>query len=180
MQCRHVQMKLPAYFDGDLSPAAIGEVDEHIRSCETCRDEFHTVQALFSDCRAVLTSVQPTYTFDSLRLRMAQVRTLDEVVAFLPKLRINHTVPRLTVAALFLLLFVLSDVPVRHFRTMYHAMQRPFNARAEQWKPEYQDQMDIQYREQFATKTAAAPVAPVVPEAPEVTRHDENSEAKWA
>jgi hypothetical protein len=174
-------MRFPAYFDGDLWPVAKQEVDDHIHSCATCRDEFQAVGDLFSDCQTVFTSVQPTYTFDSLRMRMAQVRTLDEVAAFLPKLRINHTIPRLTVAALFLLLFMLSNVPVRHLRTMYHAMQRPFSARAEQWKPEYQDQLDLQYREQFAAITApTTPVVPVVPEAPAVTKHGKNSGAKWA
>lgn len=174
MQCRHVQMKFPAYIDGDMRPGERREVEEHLEECEPCLEELRAVQQLLEECRGILAGATPSYTFEMLRRRMAGVRPLDEVAAFLPRLRINHAVPRLTVAALFLLLFMVGNLPVRQMRTMYHAMQRPFNTRADQCEPEYLDRLDVQYREQFASvdKTDSA--------LPSAAKNEGREWTKWA
>jgi len=167
-------MRFPAYIDGDLRPAARWEVEEHLRECGPCQHEFDEMRQMLEDCRAVLAGIEPSYTFAALRQRMAYVRPLEEVAAFLPRLRINHAVPRLTVAALFLLLFMASNLPVRQARSMYHAMQRPFNTRVTQFEPEYLDRLDAQYREQFASKGTPKSALPGT------AKNGGREPAKWA
>ena len=153
MECRHVQSKLTAYVDGDLHPAERDSTAAHLAQCPACREELAEVRRLLSDCREFLVCPGPAYSFETLRRRMAQVQSLDEVAAFLPRLRIHHTAPRFAVAMLFLVLLLGTSLPLRHARMVIQAAKSPFKERFAQCQPEYIEQMDTEYRAQFSPST---------------------------
>ncbi len=147
MQCQHAQSKLAAYVDGDLAPGPRQMLEGHLAECPACAEELRAVRKLLADCQEFLVCPGPAYSFDTLQRRMARVRPLDEVVEFLPRLRVNPVIPRMMVAALFLLLVAGSLLPLRLARLTVQSIQSPFELRKAQCAPEYQEVLDREYRE---------------------------------
>lgn len=146
MDCRQIQTRFTGYVDGDLRPAERRLVEKHVADCEPCRTELAAMRAFLSDCHEFLVYDGPAYSFESLCARMAAIEPLDEVIAFLPKLRINGFVPRFAVAMTMLMLISGMPQTLRNSRHVYHAVQLSFASQTKQWDDKYQDQLDQQYR----------------------------------
>jgi anti-sigma factor RsiW len=157
MECQKIQRWFTAYVDGDLTPAQRRWVDAHLDSCHPCREELNLFQQFDLDCHATLGHAQPTYSFAELREKMTRVDTLEELQAFLPKLRINHAIPRAAMAFVLLLLGVVSLYPLRQVRTVINVAKTTFQQRHDQWQPEYMDTLDQEYRALFLEKPENPP-----------------------
>ena len=48
-QCNDVQALLIDYIDGQLAPAIREKVEQHLKTCESCKDELTQFQQLFSE-----------------------------------------------------------------------------------------------------------------------------------
>jgi len=148
LECRHIRSKFTAHVDGDLSPGEARVVAQHVARCPQCASELAEVRRFLELCHEFVVCPAPAYSFEALRRRMALVEPLEEIVAFLPKLRINATIPRFAVA--MLMMFIVGGTPftLRNTRNAYLAMRTPFAQRLDQVDDKYQDQLDAQYRQQ--------------------------------
>lgn len=127
MDCRKIQRALPALADGDLRPAAEGEVRQHLETCPDCEAAWESLREFMALGDEALAYDGPALAFDSLRARMAAIEPLEEVLRYqLPKLNIPGTAPRFATA--MILLALLAGVPYafRHTRQVYVAVQSPF------------------------------------------------------
>jgi anti-sigma factor RsiW len=103
MECRYIRMSMPAFLDGDLAPAKRCVVEEHLAECPACATELEALNALFEDACVYLECPEPVPAFAVIRQQLDRVEPIDEVMAFLPRLKIRRAVPRFVVAALLLL-----------------------------------------------------------------------------
>ena len=116
MECREVHLRIPAYADDDLRPGERRLVERHLAGCPDCQEEAQEVSRLLDTCHEFLVCPGAGYSFEALRVRMADITPLAEIVAFLPKLKIEGTVPRLAVTALMILLVGLPALSARTAR----------------------------------------------------------------
>ncbi len=149
MDCRQIQSRFTGYVDGDLRPAERRSIERHVAACAACREELAALRCFLSDCHEFIVHPGAAYSFEALRARMAAVEPLDEVIAFLPKLKIGGFVPRLAVATAMMLLVSGMPQTLRNSRQVYNAVRLSFAAQTTQWEDKYQDQLDLQYRERI-------------------------------
>jgi anti-sigma factor RsiW len=64
---------LGSYLDGELEPAMIIEIDEHVASCDTCREEAQLLRAMRGSLKRVVRTSAPS----GLRERMAAAMTAE-------------------------------------------------------------------------------------------------------
>ena len=155
MECRHIRSKFAGYADGDLYPQERRLVERHTADCDECRMELEAMSGFLNDCHEFLVCPEPSYSFERLRARMATVQPLDEVVAFLPKLRVHGAFPRFAVAALFLLFVGSGPLTARGGRQFVSLMKSPFSLRTAQLKEDYLDRLDAEYRAKVTRHGAA-------------------------
>lgn len=139
MECRYIQSRLASHVDGDLSPGGRREVERHVAVCAECREELVALQRFTDDCREFLVFPGPAYSFDALRARMKAIEPLEEIAAFLPRLRVMGTVPRFAVTLLLMILIGGTPFTIRNTRMLYVAMKTPFTR--------HMDKIDEAYRE---------------------------------
>ncbi len=162
MECRHVRIKLPGYLDGDLLPSERRPLEDHLAECPECRAEWEELRGFTSTLQEFVVCPGPAYSFEALRRRLATIEPLEEVVAFLPRLRVNGLIPRFAVATLLLLLVNGGPFALRNSRQLYTAMKIPFSERHGQIddSEKYLDEMDRAYREQMVLGMDADSVLP--------------------
>lgn len=150
MDCQQVQSRFTAYVDGDLRPAEERWVKQHLERCAACQEELAAMRRFLGDCHEFLVHPGQSYTFEQLRVRMATIEPLEEIIAYLPKLRINNFIPRFAVAMVFMMLVSGAPYTLRNSRHVYDAVRLSFKTQADQWEDTdtYQEKMDRQYREQ--------------------------------
>ncbi|HPO13631.1 MAG TPA: anti-sigma factor [Candidatus Hydrogenedentes bacterium] len=154
MECRTIQSRFTGYLDGDLRPAERRRVEAHIAECPACQEEFAHAKHFLQDCHEFLVCPGPAYSFETLRTRMAAIEPIQEIVAFLPKLRINAFIPRFAVALLALTLIAGPPYALRNSRQVYSTIKLSFHDHAAQWDDNYQTQLDDEYRSQFTPPNA--------------------------
>lgn len=130
MNCRQARSALPAYIDADLYPAAQREVQDHLDTCEACRAECASFEDLTSLCADLMEFTGTPYAYESLLPRLAEIDPLGEIIEFVPRVRVRRTVPRIAVAALFLILSVPAPALFRTGRHVYQGLRSPFSERA--------------------------------------------------
>lgn len=160
MDCRYVQSRFTGYTDGDLRPAERRCLEQHMSECPACREELAELRRFVSDCHEFLVHPGPAYSFEAIRARMAAIEPLQEIVAFLPRLRVNGLIPRLAVAMLVVLFVSGTPFSLRNTRQVYTAVKLSFASHAEQWDEKYQQQMDREYRDRIEElERGAHPIA---------------------
>ena len=102
MHCRQIQSKFAGYVDGDLHAVERQLIQEHIGRCTECEAAFDEFRLFLGEIEEFLVHPGPAYSFEALCVRMAQIEPLEEIVAFLPKLKVQRAVPRFAVAMLVL------------------------------------------------------------------------------
>lgn len=146
-ECRKIRSKFTDYVDGELRSAEREAVDAHLSVCDACREEFAEHRCLLTTCDEFLVPEGPMYSFAELRRRMAVVEPLEEIIAFVPKLRIRGPVPRFAVSCLLMLLFGGLPATFRYSRELYHQARDPILA--------YTDRVEDQCRAAWDTEHAA-------------------------
>ncbi len=147
MQCRYIRSQMVAYLDGDLYAPQRREVEQHVAGCAECAGELADLCDFSGLMGEFLVCSGPAYSFEALRARMADIEPLEELAAFLPKLRINGAIPRFAVSALMMLLLVSANLASLMPRHVYHNMRDPFAEREAQVTDDYLDEMDAAYRD---------------------------------
>lgn len=151
--CRYMRIKFAGYADGDLRAEERKQVDHHVAHCAACAKELADVIHFLNTCNEFIVCPGPMYSFEQLRLRMATIEPLEELVAFLPKLRINASIPRFAVAMVFLFLAGGTPFTLRSTKVIYSAMRVPFASRVAQMEDDYQDRLDVEYRQQVIERS---------------------------
>ena len=72
-ECRNRSRMLGSYLDGELEPAMLIEIDEHVASCETCKEEAQLLRAMQGSLKRVVKTGAPS----GLRERMAGAMTAE-------------------------------------------------------------------------------------------------------
>jgi anti-sigma factor RsiW len=72
-ECRDRSRMLGSYLDGELEPAMILELDEHVTRCDTCREEAQLLRAMRGSLKRVVKTSAPA----GLRDRMAAAMTAE-------------------------------------------------------------------------------------------------------
>lgn len=150
MNCRITRSKIVDYIDDALYPGERSDIEVHLCGCETCREMYREMKSFSDTCAEFVVYPDKPYSFNALRARMATIRPLDEIVLFLPKMRSHGLTARLATALLLLLFVALLPSTVRASRDTVTAARRPFTEERDKWEPEYQDELDAQYRQQMA------------------------------
>jgi anti-sigma factor RsiW len=103
---------LGPYLDGELEAAKLIEIDEHVASCETCREEAHLLRAMRGSLKRVVRTAAPAGLRDRISTAMAaerareDARSEDESTAGAPLVSMaswRTMVPLATAAALALI-----------------------------------------------------------------------------
>jgi predicted anti-sigma-YlaC factor YlaD len=131
MDCRRVQSRLIDWIDGDLAPVLAEDMRDHLNQCPECRREADALADFLQNTREFLACPGSVYSFRHLRARMAEIEPLEEIAAFLPRLRVNGLIPRLAVSAVLMALLGMMPASIRESRASYSAMKTPFNDRAD-------------------------------------------------
>ena len=150
MNCKITQSKMIDYIDDALYPSERSDIEVHLCGCETCREVYREMKTFSDTCAEFVVYPDTPYSFKTLRVRMATTRPLDEVVAFFPKMRSRGLTARLAMALLLLLFVAAVPATMRGSREAYAAARRPFTEEKGKWEPEYQEELDRQYRQQMA------------------------------
>ena len=129
MNCRHVHGRIVALIDGDVPPGLRDDMASHFASCPACRAEYGDVADFLAVCREVLTCPGPAYSYAVLRAQMETIRPLDEVRAFLPKLRADTPAPRFAIAACMVAGACMAPLLQRMGVDGYRASRQPFDTR---------------------------------------------------
>lgn len=103
MNCSVVQRKFTALFDGDVPGLERQDVELHILVCAACRAAYREHSDFLKTCDEFVVCPGPPLPFAALRERLADIEPLDEVLAFVPKLRIHSAYGRLALASIMLL-----------------------------------------------------------------------------
>jgi anti-sigma factor RsiW len=77
-ECRDRAGVLGSYLDGELEPAKIIELDEHVGRCETCREEVRLLRAIRGSLKRVVQSVAPAGLRDRIGNAIAAERVRGE------------------------------------------------------------------------------------------------------
>lgn len=157
MECRRVQGRLADYADGHLYPEQRAAVEAHLGRCLDCRESLAETRAFLAGCREALACPTPAYSFAALRARMAQVRPLDEVIRFVPKLRTGSSLGRVAVAMVLAVLILGAPAALRHARAVFTAAKHPvtdYRARIAQTYDSYLDDDHLLPEEQLEDRQA--------------------------
>jgi anti-sigma factor RsiW len=76
--CRDRARLLGPYLDGELEPARIIEIDEHIVECETCREEAQLMRAVRGSLKRVVRMPAPGGLSERIATAMAAERVREE------------------------------------------------------------------------------------------------------
>ncbi len=137
MNCRQIRSRFADLLDGHLRPNLRRTVQEHLAKCPECRDEFEELEGFLANCDEFLVCPGPAYSFETLRARMATIEPLQEVIAFLPKLRVEGAIPRLAVGFLVMLMVCGTPGTFRNTRGLCDAVRDPFRTRVAQWENQF-------------------------------------------
>ncbi len=152
MNCKITQSKILDYSDNALNQDEMRAFEVHLCGCNECREEYRALKAFSDTCAEFVVYPEKPYSFNVLRARMATIRPLDEVVAFMPKMRSQGLVARFAMTMLLIAFAVALPTATRGTRESYAAAQRPFTEEKEKWHEDYQQELDAQYRRQSVTK----------------------------
>ncbi len=150
MNCRITQGKMLEYIDGTLYPSERSDFELHLCACETCRELYREMKVFSDTCAEFIVYPGKPYSFNTLRARMATVRPLDEIVAYIPKMRAPGLAGRFATALLLLVFVALLPSTARTSRETCTAIRRSFTEETAKWEPEYQEALDKQYRQKMA------------------------------
>ncbi|HEY8042464.1 MAG TPA: zf-HC2 domain-containing protein [Polyangiaceae bacterium] len=76
--CRDRSRLLGAYLDGELEAAKLIEIDEHVASCETCREEAQLIRAMRGSIKRVVRSAAPGGLRERIGNAMAAERMRED------------------------------------------------------------------------------------------------------
>jgi anti-sigma factor RsiW len=76
--CRDHARLLGSYLDGELDPARLIEIDEHVGVCETCREEAQLMRAVRGSLKRVVRTASPTGLGERIATAMAAERTRED------------------------------------------------------------------------------------------------------
>ena len=76
--CRDHAKWLGSYLDGELDPARLIEIDEHVGGCETCREETQLMRAVRGSLKRVVRTPSPAGLSDRIATAMAAERTRED------------------------------------------------------------------------------------------------------
>ena len=142
MDCRHIKSQFSGYLDGDLQPDERYRIQQHVTQCSACQEEYEEVRDFLAMSEDALTYHGPRYTFAELRAKMAAMEPLEELVAFLPSLRVNGAIPRFAVTMVLMLLVCGLTMNLRNTRQVYAAMKSPFKDRVAKLEHTYSEYLD--------------------------------------
>ncbi len=149
MNCKQFRSKMMDYIDDALYPNDRSDAEIHLCACETCRNTYLEIKTFSDTCAEFVVYPDKPYSFKALQARMATIRPLDEVVAYLPKMRAHGLAGRLATALLLLVFVALLPSTVRTSRETCAQVRRPFVEGRAKWEPEYQQELDDEYRRQM-------------------------------
>lgn len=150
MKCTHVKSKMVDYIDNALYPAEYQEVEMHLRYCSECAELWSSIKSFSDDLAEFVVYPDRPYSYSVLRARMASIKPLEEVIAFMPRMHAHSLTGKIAVAVLLVLFMFMAPGPVRGLREVYVAGRRPFTESKEKWSEKYQEQLDREYRMQMA------------------------------
>jgi len=148
MECRYILSKFADYLDGDLRPAEQRLVDRHVAQCPSCRRELEALRRFLDDCNEFMACPRPAYSFRHLRARMAAIEPLQEIAAFLPRLKVQGLIPRAAVAMMFLLMVGITPGSLRNTRQLYAFMKSPFSMHTARIDEAYREYLDAPAEEE--------------------------------
>jgi anti-sigma factor (TIGR02949 family) len=76
--CRDRARLLGSYLDGELEPARMIEIDEHVGECETCREEAQLMRAVRGSLKRVVRTAAPVGLSERIATAMAAERVREE------------------------------------------------------------------------------------------------------
>jgi len=76
--CRDRARLLGSYLDGELEPARMIEIDEHVGECETCREEAQLMRAVRGSLKRVVRTSAPAGLSERIATAMAAERVREE------------------------------------------------------------------------------------------------------
>jgi anti-sigma factor RsiW len=80
-ECRDRARMLGPYLDGELEAAKLIEIDEHVASCETCREEAQLLRAMRGSLKRVVRMPAPAGLRDRIGAAMAAERAREDARA---------------------------------------------------------------------------------------------------
>lgn len=139
LDCRNIQIKLADHVDGDLSPSTQRVLEAHLQQCPDCEIVWHEYRAFLQNCDEFMVYPEPAYPFAALQRRMADIEPLEEIIAFLPKLQINHMIPRFAVAIIVMLITGTLPATFQGTRQAFTAIRSPYLHHAATLESVYED-----------------------------------------
>ncbi len=77
-QCRDRSRMLGSYLDGELEPAMLIEIDDHIAGCDACREEAQLLRAMQGSLKRVVKTDAPLGLHDRMASAMAAERARED------------------------------------------------------------------------------------------------------
>jgi len=77
-ECRDRSRMLGSYLDGELEAAKLIEIDEHVTSCETCREEVQLLRAMRGSLKRVVRAPAPGGLRDRIATAMTAERARED------------------------------------------------------------------------------------------------------
>lgn len=141
-ECRRIRSRFTDYVDDSMRATERAGIEAHLAECDTCRGYFGEHVELLQTVEDVLFAPEPTYTFDDLRVRMAEIEPVREILAFVPKMRMQAPIPRFALAFVMMTLVFGLPTALRCSREMACQLRRPsmtYEARVDQKLDEIDD-----------------------------------------
>lgn len=155
MKCHHFEQIIVARMDGDLYPAQAEELDSHLEQCPECRSFLQEMKHFSDTCSEFVVYPESLYPYSDLRARMARIKPLQEVLAYLPHMRATGFLERLAVAVLFLVFTLSLPMPLKSYRDRFGSVKGSFHEAKSKWEESYQEELDEAYRTQLAGQQPA-------------------------
>jgi predicted anti-sigma-YlaC factor YlaD len=76
MQCQNVNVKLSAFIDGELAKHARREIQEHLKSCDACRQTFEELSHTWEILSRVQIAEKSPYLYTRIRARLDAQRRI--------------------------------------------------------------------------------------------------------
>jgi anti-sigma factor RsiW len=80
-ECRDRSRLLGSFLDGQLAPATLLEIDEHLGGCETCREEVKLLSAMRGSLKRVVRTTAPAGVHERIGNAMSAERLREEARA---------------------------------------------------------------------------------------------------
>lgn len=110
MECKVAERKMLAWLHDELPLHQRAEIAEHIAACAVCAERAASLQEILDAGQTALKYEGPCYSYHQLQTRMHQVTAMEEVYAWVPKLRVIHPVPRFALAMFLMGIMLLSPL----------------------------------------------------------------------